>query len=73
MQAFLASFLQQGITLFAIMDPIGVSAIALSLLHADITKAQIKHVAYKSTLTIIIAFFVFDDSLLYHLIIYNKS
>jgi len=58
MQDFLASFLQQGITFFAIMDPIGVSAIALSLLHADITKPQIKHVAYKSTLTIIIAFFV---------------
>jgi len=58
MQDFLASFLQQGITFFAIMDPIGVSAIALSVLHSDITKAQIKHVANKATTTMIIAFFV---------------
>jgi len=58
MQDFLASFLQQGITFFAIMDPIGVSAIALSVLHIDITKSQIKHVANKATMTMIIAFFV---------------
>jgi len=58
MQDFLASFLQQGITFFAIMDPIGVSAIALSVLHSDITKSQIKHVANKATTTMIIAFFV---------------
>jgi len=58
MQDFLASFLQQGITFFAIMDPIGVSAIALSVLHSDITKSQIKHVANKATMTMIIAFFV---------------
>lgn len=51
-------FLQQAITFFAIMDPIGISAIALSLLSTNITKTQITKVAYKSTLTIIIAFFV---------------
>ncbi len=58
MQEFLALFLQQAITFFAIMDPIGVSAIALSVLHTDITKSQIKHIATKSTITVIIAFFV---------------
>lgn len=40
------------------MDPIGISAIALSLLSTNITKTQVSTVAYKSTLTIIIAFFV---------------
>ena len=58
MQEFLASFLQQGITFFAIMDPIGVSAIALSVLPFNITKAQMRHIAFKSTSTIIIAFFM---------------
>ncbi len=54
----ISNFLQQSITFFAIMDPIGISAIALSLLSTNITKTQISQVAYKSTLTIIIAFFV---------------
>ena len=58
MEEFLSRLLQQGITFFAIMDPIGISAIALSLLHNDITKEQINKVALKSTITIIIAFFV---------------
>ena len=58
MEAFFSTFLQQGITFFAIMDPIGVSAIALSLLSTNITKDQINKVAKKSTFTIIIAFFV---------------
>ena len=40
------------------MDPIGVSAIALSLLSHNITKDEIAKVALKSTITIIIAFFV---------------
>lgn len=52
------AFMQQAITFFAIMDPIGISAIALSLLSTNITKTQITKVAYKSTITIIIAFFV---------------
>ncbi len=55
---FLSSFLQQSITFFAILDPIGISAIALSILSADISKKDISKVAYKSTLTIIIAFFI---------------
>ena len=54
----LATFLQQSITFFAILDPIGISAIALSILSPNITKTQINKVAYKSTITIIIAFFV---------------
>jgi len=53
-----STFLQQSITFFAIMDPIGISAIALSLLSTNITKTQVSKVAYKSTLTIVIAFFV---------------
>ena len=51
-------FLQQTITFFAIMDPIGISAIALSLLNKNITKTQITSIAKKSTLTIIVAFIV---------------
>lgn len=51
-------FLQQSITFFAIMDPIGVSAIALSLLSTNITKSQISTIAKKSTFTILIAFIV---------------
>ena len=58
MEEFLSTLLQQGITFFAIMDPIGISAIALSLLSHDITKKEISKVALKSTITIIIAFFV---------------
>lgn len=55
---FFSNFLQQSITFFAIMDPIGISAVALSLLSHNITKSQISNVAKKSTLSIIIAFFV---------------
>lgn len=40
------------------MDPIGISALALSLLSTNVTKTQISSIARKSTLTIIIAFFV---------------
>ena len=54
----LATFLQQSITFFAILDPIGISAIALSILSPNITKTQINKVAYKANITIIIAFFV---------------
>lgn len=52
------AFLQQSITFFAIMDPIGVSAIALSLLSTNITKSQISTIARKSTITILVAFIV---------------
>lgn len=54
----LQNFLQQTITLFAIMDPIGVSAIALSLLSPNITKFQISIISKKTTTTILVAFFV---------------
>ncbi len=55
---FFSNFLQQSITLFAIMDPIGISAMALSLLSTNITKSQISKVAFKSTVTIVVAFIV---------------
>ena len=58
MDSFFASFLQQGITFFAILDPIGISAMALSILSVDITKQEMNRVASKSTITIIISFFV---------------
>ncbi|PHO10861.1 antibiotic resistance protein MarC [Malaciobacter canalis] len=40
------------------MDPIGISAVALSILSPNITKTEINKVAYKTTYTIIISFFV---------------
>lgn len=55
---FLSLLLQQTITFFAIMDPIGVSAIALSLLSTNITKSQISAIAFKSTMTVLIAFII---------------
>jgi multiple antibiotic resistance protein len=53
-----SAFLQQSITFFAILDPIGISAIALSILSTNITKTQMNTVAYKATITILVAFFV---------------
>ncbi|QKJ24209.1 MarC family protein [Poseidonibacter lekithochrous] len=58
MSNFFDLFLQNSITFFAIMDPIGVSALVLSLVSANITKQEMNKVAYKATLTIIIAFIV---------------
>lgn len=58
MSLFLDSLLQNTITFFAILDPIGVSALVLSLLPAAISTKQMNDVARKSTFTIIIAFFV---------------
>lgn len=58
MDNLLSAFLQQTITFFAILDPIGISAIALSILNTNITKTQMNKIAYKSTLTILVAFFV---------------
>ncbi|MEA1913932.1 MAG: MarC family protein [Campylobacterota bacterium] len=55
---FLELFLQQSITFFAILDPIGVSALMLSLMHSSVTKSQMNKVAYRATITIIVAFFV---------------
>ncbi len=55
---FLNLLLQHTITMMAIVDPLGVSAIMLSLLPGDATKEQISKIAYKSTLTILVAFVV---------------
>ncbi len=55
---FLELFLQQSITFFAILDPIGASAIMLSVLHSSVTTQEVKEIAYKVTITIVIAFFV---------------
>jgi multiple antibiotic resistance protein len=44
--------------MMAIVDPLGVSAIMLSLLPATATKEEVNKIAFKSTLTIIIAFVV---------------
>lgn len=54
----LDTFLQQAISIFAIVDPLGVSAILLSLAHSDTTKEQMRTIALKSTIAIIVAFLV---------------
>ena len=58
MSEFLNLLLQHTITMFAIVDPLGVSAIMLSLLPQSATKENINKIAAKATLTIIVAFFV---------------
>ena len=58
MQEFVESVLQHGITFFAILDPIGVSAIMLSILHSNVTKTEMDTIAFRSTVTVVIAFFV---------------
>lgn len=55
---FLNVLLQHTITMMAIVDPLGVSAIMLSLLPQSTTKGQINKIALKATMTIIVAFFV---------------
>lgn len=55
---FLNLLLQHTITMMAIVDPLGVSAIMLSLLPQNTTKEAIDKIALKATLTIIVAFFV---------------
>lgn len=50
--------LQHTITMMAIVDPLGVSAIMLSLLPQNTTKEAIDKIAFKATMTIIVAFFV---------------
>ncbi|WP_457606969.1 MarC family protein [Nitratifractor sp.] len=51
-------FLQQSITFAAIMDPIGVSAIMLGMLPHQATHTEVARLAGKSTLTVVVAFFV---------------
>ncbi len=58
MTNFFDLLLQDTITMMAIVDPLGVSAIMLSLLSDSSTKEDISKVALKSTTTIVIAFFV---------------
>lgn len=58
MEHFFNLFLAEAVAIFAILDPIGVSAMIPSLLHQNITKHEIKRVAFVATLTAIIAFFV---------------
>jgi multiple antibiotic resistance protein len=55
---FLNLLLQHTITMMAIVDPIGVSAVMLSLLPSNTTKEEVNKIAYKSTLTVVVAFFV---------------
>jgi len=58
MTSFFDFLLQDTITMMAIVDPLGVSAIMLSLLGDNATKEDVSKIALKSTMTIIIAFFV---------------
>lgn len=58
MTDFFDLLLQDTITMMAIVDPLGVSAIMLSLLSDSTGKEDISKIALKSTTTIIIAFFV---------------
>lgn len=58
MSDFLNLLLQHTITMMAIVDPLGVSAIMLSLLPQNTTKEAIDKIAFKATMTIIVAFFV---------------
>lgn len=55
---FFNLLLQYTITIIAIVDPLGVSAIMLSLLPQSTTKEHIDKIATKATLTIVVAFFV---------------
>ncbi|KFL33223.1 MULTISPECIES: MarC family protein [unclassified Sulfurospirillum] len=58
MADFFNLLLQHTITMMAIVDPLGVSAIMLSLLPQSTTKEHINKIAAKATMTIIVAFFV---------------
>jgi len=58
MSEFFNLLLQHTITMMAIVDPLGVSAIMLSLLPQNTTKEAINKIAFKATMTIVIAFFV---------------
>ncbi|MDX1808671.1 MAG: MarC family protein [Sulfurospirillaceae bacterium] len=58
MNHFFNLLLQDTITMMAIVDPLGVSAIMLSLLPEGTTKETMSKIALKSTLTIIVAFFI---------------
>ncbi len=58
MNNFFDLLLQDTITMMAIIDPLGVSAIMLSFLAEGATKADVSKIALKTTFTIVIAFFI---------------
>ena len=58
MGEFLNLLLQHTITMMAIVDPLGVSAIMLSLLPQSTTKEQMNAIALKATMSIVVAFIV---------------
>ncbi|UFH58154.1 MarC family protein [Sulfurovum mangrovi] len=58
MENFFAECLKHTISFFAIIDPIGVSAVMLSLLGENINKQTISMVSRRVSITIVIAFFV---------------
>ena len=58
MSDFLNLLLQHTITMMAIVDPLGVSAIMLSLLPQSTTKEQMDTIALKATMSIVVAFVV---------------
>ena len=58
MSEFLNLLLQHTITMMAIVDPLGVSAIMLSLLPQSTTKEQMNAIALKATMSIVVAFIV---------------
>ncbi len=58
MESFFNLFLAEAVAVFAILDPVGVSAMLPSLLHQNITKQEIRKVAFMATLTAVIAFFI---------------
>lgn len=58
MENFFNLLLAESVAIFAILDPIGVSAMLPSLLHENITKQEIRRVAFMATLTAVTAFFI---------------
>ena len=58
MSIFFDNLLQNSIIFFALLNPLSVSALVLSLLGQNVTKVQMEQVAFKATLTILIAFFI---------------
>ena len=58
MEALMDQFLREAITFAAIMDPVGVSAIMLGMLPHHATHSEVARIAAKSTVTVVVAFFV---------------
>ncbi len=58
MNPLVDQFLREAITFAAIMDPIGVSAIMLGMLPHSATHSEVARIAWRSTLTVMVAFFI---------------